>query len=319
MIFTIIIPMYNVAEYIERCLASIYQQSFDESLFEVILVDDESPDNSKEIAENYIKNKSNYTIISQKNKGLGGARNTAIERAKGDYLIFLDSDDYLLEASLAKLNKLKLTDDIIEFSVSVKDSSNELSTIDFENTNSLTGCEYILKSKSINSSCNKLYKTSFVKMNNLFFKEKIYGEDIEFNSRAFFHAQRVKSIKEKLIVFYQSDNSITRNRNNDSKIKYLTDLKTTIISLKNFKDKLKEINEVEKEYWNYRLTSLNVNTLLFSFKNKLPREVVLSFVNDLKLNNAYYLNSPLRERNLFRKVLRSKLMFTLLLKIKTTV
>lgn len=93
---SIIIPMFNVAQYLRKCVLSAFNQGLSTNEFEIIMVDDESPDNSLDIAKDMSKTHDNITVISQKNKGLGGARNTGITHAKGEYLLFLDADDYLL-------------------------------------------------------------------------------------------------------------------------------------------------------------------------------------------------------------------------------
>jgi len=114
---SIIVPMYNVASYIETCIDSIYKQNIPLHDFEVILIDDESPDNSLEIAKALVRTKDNVKIISQKNKGLGGARNTGIENASGVYILFLDADDYYIDNTINHLIVLaeKYTLDILEF------------------------------------------------------------------------------------------------------------------------------------------------------------------------------------------------------------
>lgn len=90
---SVIIPFYNVEPYIEKCILSVKEQTYQD--FECILVDDGSPDNSYALALKAIGNDSRFRIIRQQNKGLGGARNTGIEASKGEYITFLDSDDYL--------------------------------------------------------------------------------------------------------------------------------------------------------------------------------------------------------------------------------
>ena len=89
---SIIIPFYNVENYIAKCINSVKNQTFTD--FECILIDDESPDTSKQIAEQIIQNDKRFRVISQLNKGLGGARNTGLDNAKGEWVVFLDSDDY---------------------------------------------------------------------------------------------------------------------------------------------------------------------------------------------------------------------------------
>ena len=92
-LLSIIVPVYNVEKYIERCIKSILNQSF--TNFELILVDDGSPDNCGKICDEYKKKDSRIKVIHKKNGGLSDARNVGIERAKGEYIAFVDSDDFI--------------------------------------------------------------------------------------------------------------------------------------------------------------------------------------------------------------------------------
>lgn len=105
---TIIFPVYNVEKYIRPSLESIYRQGIDEQCFEVIIVNDGSTDNSMEMITDIIQQHSNITVINQDNQGLSVARNNGIMSAKGDYIFMPDSDDLLIENSLAKLLNLAI-------------------------------------------------------------------------------------------------------------------------------------------------------------------------------------------------------------------
>lgn len=318
LLFSIIIPMYNVEKYIERCLNSVLNQTLDKSNFEVILIDDGSPDNSAKVAEKIIKEYNNCTIISQENKGLGGARNTGIEHAQGKYLLFLDSDDYFYKNALELLSKNINDEDIIEYTYAVVDDNSELSINTFEKTSYENGYSYILNSKSVNSACNKAYKLSFLNQNKLRFKERIYGEDIEFNNRSFFLAASTSSIPDKIIAFYQSPDSITRNKTKEQEEKYLKDLTAIILNYKKFYDFHNTNNKLSKEeidYLNYRLSSINLNSLLYFLKSKYKREVVFHFIKNLEDKNAFYLGKQLKERELFRKILKIKLFRNIVINI----
>ena len=89
---SIIVPVYKVEKYLNKCVDSILDQSYQN--IEVILVDDGSPDNSGKLCDEYVTNQ-RVKVIHQKNMGLSGARNTGIENSTGDYLMFIDSDDYI--------------------------------------------------------------------------------------------------------------------------------------------------------------------------------------------------------------------------------
>ena len=93
---SIIIPVYNVEKYIVQCINSTLHQDLSENEYEILIIDDESPDQSVDLIKKQFYNIPSIKIISQKNKGLGGARNTGIKNASGEYLLFLDSDDFLL-------------------------------------------------------------------------------------------------------------------------------------------------------------------------------------------------------------------------------
>lgn len=100
LLLSIVIPIYNVEKYIETCLNSIYEQHADETLFEVILVNDGTKDLSAEIAKRIIKSHPNSKLITQENQGLSIARNTGLACAKGEYVWFVDSDDWLKSGAL---------------------------------------------------------------------------------------------------------------------------------------------------------------------------------------------------------------------------
>lgn len=114
--FSIVIPVYNVEKYIRKCMDSVMNQTFRD--YEVIVVDDESPDNSMQIVEEFAERYPGMiTMIHQKNARQGGARNHGVRYAKGEYIIFVDSDDYVSYDMLQKVDaKLKLHDcDILAF------------------------------------------------------------------------------------------------------------------------------------------------------------------------------------------------------------
>lgn len=99
--FSVIVPVYKVAEYLPQCVESVCGQSFVD--WELILVDDGSPDRCGELCDTYAQRDARITVVHQQNKGLPGARNSGIDTAKGDWLLFLDGDDYMPDAFLERL------------------------------------------------------------------------------------------------------------------------------------------------------------------------------------------------------------------------
>ena len=102
-LISIIVPCFNNEKYVEKCLDSINQQSFKD--FEVIIINDGSTDNSKEIIEHFIKTKPNYHLINQKNMGVSTARNNGLKLVKGEFVCFVDADDYIESNYLKELYK----------------------------------------------------------------------------------------------------------------------------------------------------------------------------------------------------------------------
>lgn len=97
---SIIVPMYNVEQYIEKCLKSLLNQDLSRDDYEILIINDGSKDRSKHIVNEYMKNNKNIRMINQKNGGQSKARNTGIDNAKGEYLFFVDSDDYIEDYTL---------------------------------------------------------------------------------------------------------------------------------------------------------------------------------------------------------------------------
>ena len=100
---SIILPIYNVEPYVEKCLRSLEHQDMPKDDYEIICVNDGSPDNSKLIVERLQKEFSNIILINQTNKGVSVARNNAIKKAKGEYLLFIDPDDSVQPNCLSEL------------------------------------------------------------------------------------------------------------------------------------------------------------------------------------------------------------------------
>lgn len=215
---SIVLPVYNVRNYIKRCLNSILSQINSNNInnLELIIVDDESPDDSILLAETMLKSvdiKPRYKIIHQKNKGLGGARNTGIKNASGEYIWFVDSDDEIILNSISRLSQYnKKDDDLIVFDIKevdktglVKDSF--LYTENIFHESNLEVSKYFIPTQA----WRILYRRKFLLENNLFFREKFLHEDSEFNMRAFIYANSLSYLHETFYMYYTSNNNSIMN------------------------------------------------------------------------------------------------------------
>ena len=124
--FSIIIPVYNVEPYLEKCLDSVTNQTYKN--FEVIIVNDSSPDNSQKIIDKYVKKDKRFKGYIKENGGVSSVRNYGLQKVSGDYILFLDGDDYIDISLLEELSK-KIANqypDIVRFSLSTVTEKNEL-------------------------------------------------------------------------------------------------------------------------------------------------------------------------------------------------
>jgi glycosyltransferase involved in cell wall biosynthesis len=303
--------MYNVAQYLEKCIGSVYSQELNEDEFEVVLVNDASPDNSLAVATNVTKNKNNVKIISQENKGLGGARNTGIRNATGNYLLFLDADDWLLPNVLEELLAAANNDDldILEFAAQGISSKEEiLYHITNKSEVYLSGYEYYNNVRYMNSACNKLYKRTFLLENELFFLEKIYIEDFEFNTRCLTKVKKIKATNKLAAQFLQSENSITRSTDISKKKKMIADI-ILVIKKTDYLYKKEGKNYEESSFYLERLNFL-VATLFYQLiKNKATYEEISTLKLNLQQENIFYINHTIFDfkKNLLRIIVLKNL------------
>jgi glycosyltransferase involved in cell wall biosynthesis len=227
---SIIIPFYNVEKYIAECLDSVYAQDIPESEYEVICVNDCSPDNSRQIVLDYQRIHPNLILLEhEKNKMLGAARNTGLWAAKGQYVWFIDSDDYIQSKvfskllSLAELNDLDILNVNPQYFNDQGFINNEIIVANFPlSTDVITGKEYL----KLNvpywirpvSTWSKIFKRSFLIENNLLFPEGIFFEDTVHTLKSLLIVSRFKFLCEKL-YFYRLNESSIMNTNLHSPVK----------------------------------------------------------------------------------------------------
>ena len=183
-LLSVIIPVYNVKDYLERCLKSIIHQTYKN--LEIICVNDGSDDGSEKILEDYLSKDKRIKIVHQSNQGLSSARNTGIKSSTGKYISFIDSDDYLNKESYSLCMPLfQMKVDVVSFSakVVVEENCVKQNSDDYyyqvHHTNIVNVTPQILREENV-SAWNKIYKTDIIKKNNLTFPVGFHYEDAEF-------------------------------------------------------------------------------------------------------------------------------------------
>lgn len=206
---SIIVPIYNVERYLRECIDSIINQTY--SNLEIILVDDESTDNSSQIVDEYTKKDNRIKVIHKKNGGLSDTRNAGMEIATGDYFMFCDSDDFMPNNACEILvNKIvtEQADYVIGNYINCYENS-ELWDKPIFNTEKFKEFKLSIKDYKdsfyiMNSSvCNKIFKTNFIKKLNLKFEVGLPAEDAIFTTFCFIKANKVIYIPEVVYCYRQ--------------------------------------------------------------------------------------------------------------------
>ncbi len=217
---SVLVPIYNVAQFIEKCTRSLFEQTYQD--IEFIFVDDASPDNSigilSEVMKDYPQSESKTRILRHnKNKGLAAARNTAVKAANGEFILHVDSDDWLENDAVESLiDTAKENDADIVYSdfIEMRKTKNRI----LENPDITNACEYtksLLKRKSLTHIIGKLIRKDIVTDNNLWTIEGInQGEDYLVTPKIAYHSKKVARAK-KPIYHYNRLNleSYTANVN----------------------------------------------------------------------------------------------------------
>ena len=292
---SIIIPIYNVKDYIIECLDSVYNGNLTD--FEVICIDDRGTDDSIKITKKYIKDNKidNLRIIKhQKNRGLSAARNTGIKAAKGEYICLLDSDDMIDASELNKLINYAKTKklDILEASYSEifeTDMNIKVGTkIRKNKTEILNGDEYFYESTLdgtfVPMAWCKLYRKEYLLKNKYEFKEGLKFEDEEFSPRVIIGAKKIQYIDKEFYIYRRRDNSITTNMVKDNK--WVNHYLQIIDSLTNFSETIKD----KKSYDNLKnriseiALSLYKNPIAYGSKKEDLKEII-KIVKEKKIYN----------------------------------
>ena len=262
---SIIIPVHNTENYLNQCLDSVLSQNFSD--FEVICIDNGSTDKSLDILKNYAQNDSRVKVISQIDKGPGNARNVGLSHAQGEYVLFVDSDDFLSENSLSQIydNAESNQSDVVLFDFY---RFNELNgKIDMwgchldnvftdKDFNNFTFSYKEIKKHVLNTYFNcwfKLYRKSFIDKFNIAFPEEINYEDVPFHVKSIVLADTISFFPDYVYNYRAStQNSIM----NDKSI--IFDIIDVVTSVESFLRDNGIFKEFEVEFYAFKIFQLTL-------------------------------------------------------------
>lgn len=278
--FSVIIPVFNVEKYIYKCLESVVNQSLKD--FECIIVDDGSSDNSGTICDEISKIDKRFQVIHQKNKGVSAARNAALQCAKGEYICFVDSDDWVSGDMLSVLNNIIERDapDIIVFGYSEVYH-------DREEHHFIDGCLSLLKLKEkfiSDQYSNYLWNKCFRKelFNKMLFAVNKKYEDLFLVPSIVVKAQNIVSIRDVLYYYNQcNESSITKKADSKSQYDYFEALLSNFRLSEEYSVKCNKLCE-------YSLVERAQMVLLANYKDNLLEQkqidILMTYCQDQRIN-----------------------------------
>ena len=318
---SIIVPVYGVEKYIDKCLNSLVKQSLKE--IEIIVVNDGTKDNSQKIIDKYVKEyPDKIKSYIKENGGQGSARNYGLEKANGEYIGYVDSDDFVEKDMYKKLyNKAKKNNyDIVvcgNYNVS-EDYQNK--NIDAFINNYNTDLENIFFGKM--AVWNKIYKRDILIKNKLEFKEKVWYEDLAFTLKAIMNSNTFAFIDEPLYDYLIREGSTMNNSNVQRNLEIL-DAFDDILSYIKHNKKEEYFDKVEFLAIDHIYISAIVRVLKAEADDKVKRETINKLIDYMNkkfpnYKNNKYINTLSKNRKIIYKLINMKMykLVDLIFKVK---
>ena len=297
---SIIVPVYNVEKYLSKCLDSLVGQTFKN--YEIIVVNDGSTDNSQEIINKYkLKYPNLIKTFIKENGGLSDARNFGIEKATGEYIMFIDSDDYISKDMSEKLyNSITTNESDMAICNFIRINSNGK---EIRNYNYNPGTTTLLKDKRIllnqPTACNKIYKKDMFKA--LRFDKGKYYEDLRLINKLYLKCKKISFIDDFYYFYIERSNSIMKDVN----IKKNLEIIDAIQSLKDFYTKEKQYDNFKDEIEFLMIDNIIISTFTrIICSNKHYRQYIKEYSSFIKKEFPNYKkNKYIKNLDFKRKII----------------
>lgn len=299
---SVIIPVYNAEKYLEECIDSVINQTYKN--IELILINDGSTDNSQDICERYKNKYSNINLFNITNHGVSYSRNFGISKSSGEYIIFIDADDYIEKNMIFDLVKIKEEDTtntiIFNYSKVYIDNKVEIANIPeliIEKQDLLNNFFFYYNKMILNQPWNKLYDSKIIKKNNINFDINLaIGEDLMFNLEYFKYCNKFRIINQYYYNYRINPDSVT----NKFRENYYDNQKYLLNNIKNFIEEQQEFNEEQQCAYKIHLCNNIINSIQNLFvldcpystkeKRRIIKEIVskdeVKYLQDIKYELA---------------------------------
>lgn len=320
-LITVVVPIYNVEKYLKKCVDSIIKQTYNN--IEIILVNDGSTDNSLKICNELLDKDKRIIVISQENGGLSEARNTGIKNAKGEYICFIDSDDFV-DYNYIKilLNAIKKHDaDISVCDFYYIDEENKKWIRKEKKEKVYTNIEAMQDIFSCNQETevmtwNKLYKTSLFTKNNIYFPKGKIHEDNYTTYKLYYYSNKIALVTDRLYYYLQRKDSIMGRKFNIKRLNIIQAIEETKIFLK---ENNIDLND-EMKYYEFIAKTVILNRMI---KDKYEGSEKNDIRDFLIKNKGEYLKNKYIDKKLkfcilflFRNLVLYKILLEFIDKIK---
>lgn len=290
---SVIIPTYNAENNIKRCIESILNQNIQD--LEILVINDGSTDNSSEIINEYVKqNPEKITYYEKVNTGVADTRNFGIAKAKGKYILFVDSDDYIKQGLLEELQKYVKQDiDIIKFKLErVNEKDDILKKVDgavFDKCDGQTAFNMLCFSDVLlDSPCVYIFKKELFELNNLKFKINTEHEDFGLIPLIILKAKSVISINTYGYCYLQTNDSITRNEDYSKTLKKFNDV---LLHYDNMLEFIEKENLTENTIKNVKTYYTNAIILKLKELKKQDLDIYIKKLNIRKMIDNIQVNN----------------------------
>ncbi|WP_408047619.1 glycosyltransferase family 2 protein [Tenacibaculum crassostreae] len=284
---SIIIPVYNVSDFLEECIESIITQDVDSEVYEIVLVNDGSTDNSEEVCRKLSDKCYNIKFITQKNQGQSSARNKGVSLAKGKYIYFIDSDDFLLKKSFSLIFNRIIKGDLDFIGFEYERAKTRFKGLKDDLKLNLkckgSGLNILKEYNYNNGPCWYIIKKEL--LNNLKFEENRLCEDGLFTTELLLKVQKGEIYSNKIYGYYVNPNSTVNNSNDKRLRKMNEDMFFAATKFSQFINKLNTEDKLNKGVF-FRLKDRQESYTFFAIvrflKSRRRYKEVKPFLKELK-------------------------------------
>lgn len=298
---SLIIPVYNVENFITRCLASVEKQTYKD--FEVIIVNDGSTDSSAQIIDSFASQNPNFKVFTIENRGLGGARNYGIEKATGEYIIFLDSDDYIAENCIERFVSSAERDDGDIICCNFCDVAEDGTPLLYYKNRFSEAITNIYKQPQILfnrfSALGKMFKRELFE--DMQFVSREWYEDLRLIVKLYLNAKKIVYIEDFLFFYVQRQGSIMNNSNVKRNLEIIAAFEDVLSYYKE-----KNVYDTFKEEFNYLVVEhilIAAVTRVALTKNKAKKAVINKLLEYVSSFDGIYKNRYIKRLSLQKRLI----------------